>query len=376
MKPTNDCLSTFGRASLLLRASVAAAALQTGTVMAGSLPASPRERISINDDWRFTKDDPAGIAEDLAYPRGRGAVPTKGIAAYILPTGNDFIADPAKRYVRPEANFGGASPYVSPSFNDANWRKLDLPHDFGVDGAFIPPGQAGSDGAMGRLPFFGVAWYRKHLSIPAADAGKQIFLDVDGSMSYSTVWCNAQIVGGWPYGYTSWRVDLTPYVKPGADNVLTIRLDNPPASSRWYPGGGIYRNVWLTKTPPVHIGHWGTHVKPRNVSASSATIDIDVRIDNDSTSSETTSVETRLYALDRDGQRAATAVAAIAPKEIMVAPRSTATTSGTLTLAKPALWGPPPTQQPNLYVAVTTIATGGRVIDSVETHFGIRDLRF
>jgi len=75
--------------------------------MGGSLPASPRERISINDDWRFTKDDPAGITENLAYPRGRGAVPTNGIAAYILPTGNDFIADPAKRYVRPEGNFGG-----------------------------------------------------------------------------------------------------------------------------------------------------------------------------------------------------------------------------------------------------------------------------
>lgn len=373
MKPTNDRRSTFGRASLLLTASVAAAALQTGTVMAGSLPASPRERISINDDWRFTKDDPAGIAEDLAYPRGRGAVPTNGIAAYILPTGNDFIADPAKRYVRPEANFGGAIPYVSPSFDDANWRKLDLPHDFGVDGAFIPPGQAGSDGAMGRLPFFGVAWYRKHLSIPASDAGKQIFLDVDGSMSYSTVWCNGQIVGGWPYGYTSWRVDLTSYVKPGADNVLAIRLDNPPTSSRWYPGGGIYRNVWLTKTAPVHIAQWGTFVTTPEVSAGSAAVMLKVTIDNNTKAEVNVSVGTQIYALDANGQRGASAVASIAAVNAPVAAGKSASVDTRTTMVNPKLWSP---KTPNLYVAVTTVTHDGAVVDSYETPFGIRTFKY
>ena len=76
-------------------------------------------------------------------------------------------------------------------------------------------------------------------------------------MSYATVWLNGQFVGGWPYGYSSWRLDLTPYLKPGAENVLAIRLDNPPTSSRWYPGGGIYRNVWLVKTAPVHVAPLG-----------------------------------------------------------------------------------------------------------------------
>ena len=102
--------------------------------------------------------------------------------------------------------------------------------------------------------------------MPAADQGKQFYLDVDGAMSYASVWLNGQFVGGWPYGYASWRVDLTPYVKPGADNVLAIRLDNPPDSSRWYPGGGIYRNVWLVKTAPVHVGQWGTFVTTPEVS--------------------------------------------------------------------------------------------------------------
>ena len=262
MKTSNHTVSNFRRVALLMAASVAAVLLPTGALMAAD---SPRERVSFDDDWRFTKNDPAGVTDNLAYPRtggrgGRGAAsapaanPATGIAAFILPTGNDLIADPTKRFTRPEGNYGGAIPYVSPTFNDAGWRQLDLPHDFGIEGPFIPQGQPGSDGATGRLPYFGVAWYRKHLALPAADAGKQIYLELDGSMSYTTVWCNGQIVGGWPYGYSSWRVDLTPYVKAGADNVLAIRLDNPDNSSRWYPGGGIYRNVWLTKTAPVHIG--------------------------------------------------------------------------------------------------------------------------
>ena len=247
---------------------VAIALLQTGSAFAADLG-----RVSINDDWRFIKNDPAGFSNYLAYPRApqagrgrRGAAapapapafsPTSGIAQYILPTGDNFIADPAKRYAKPDGNYGADIPYVNPSFDDKGWRQLDLPHDFGIEGPFIPPGRNGSDGAMGRRPFYGAAWYRKHLSIPAVDAGKQIYLDMDGAMSYATVWCNGQIVGGWPYGYSSWRVDLTPMIKPGAENVLAIRLDNPADSSRWYPGGGIYRNVWLTTTTPVPCGTMG-----------------------------------------------------------------------------------------------------------------------
>ena len=84
-------------------------------------------------------------------------------------------------------------------------------------------------------------------------------------MSYSSVWCNGQYVGGWPYGYASFRLDLTPYIKAGQKNVLAIRLDNPDDTSRWYPGSGIYRNVWLVKTSPVHVEQWGTFVRNQQV---------------------------------------------------------------------------------------------------------------
>ena len=332
---------------------------------AAQLQAADLARVSINDDWRFIKGDPDGITNNLAYPRaprtgrGRGGAstnppapafnPATGIAEYILPTGNSFIADPAKRYAKPDGNYGADIPYVSPSFDDSGWRQLDLPHDFAIEGPFIPPGKPGSDGAMGRLPFFGVAWYRKQLPIPAADAGKQIYLDLDGAMSYATVWCNGQIVGGWPYGYSSWRVDLTPVIKPGADNVLAIRLDNPANSSRWYPGGGIYRNVWLTKTSPVHVSQWGTFITTPEVSASSATVNIKIDSENNSKTDASVTVTTVIYPLDATGQinRTKPPMASLAV-EVAIKAGDKTTTSQTIQLPNPKLWSP---KTPTLYVA-------------------------
>src|SRR5262249_46332096 len=154
----------------------------------------------------------------------------------------------------------------------------NLPHDWAIAGPFNHAG----GGGMGRLPTAGVGWYRKKLEIPATDSTKSIFLDVDGAMSYAAVWLNGHIVGGWPYGYSSWRLDLTPFVKFGGENELVIRLDNPPSSSRWYPGAGIYRNVWLTKTAPVHVAHWGTLLTTPEISSESATVNLKVTVDNDS----------------------------------------------------------------------------------------------
>jgi beta-galactosidase len=352
-----------------------------------------RERISINDDWRFKRDDPPGNTVSLIYdvrPEGQDgqagpadAEPTAAekvsvatqpiMKPWILPTGNRFVKDPARRHVRPVGSWGGDVPYVKREFDDRSWRRVDLPHDWAIEGPFVT---SGPGGGMGRLPSSGVGWYRKKLDIPAADAGKSIFLDVDGAMSYATVWLNGEIVGGWPYGYSSWRVDLTPYVVPGRANQLAIRLDNPPRSSRWYPGGGLYRNVWLTKTQALHVGQWGTQLTTRQVSAGSATIDLEVTLDNDAKTGATVSVNTEIFALDADGRRSGDVVATIAPAETPVAPGASATVTGSVTIAKPRLWGPPPQQQPNRYVAVTTVLHQGRATDTFETPFGIREVRF
>lgn len=375
MNSANHTNTMVCRIVLMLGAGMAAVLLQGRVVVAAD---SPRQRISIDDDWRFTKGDPAGVAESLTYPRAPGRrggqatsqpSPTSGIAAYILPTGNPFIADPAKRYKRPEGNYGGDVPYVLPGFDDSGWRQLDLPHDFGIEGPFIP----GGDGATGKLPYYGVAWYRKKLDIPAADEGREIFLDVDGAMSYATLWCNGQIVGGWPYGYASWRLDLTPYLKPGAANTLAIRLDNPPNSSRWYPGGGIYRNVWLTKTSPVHVGHWGTFVTTPKVSAASSTVELKVTVDNDSKSDASVSVSTEIFALDDQGKRTGDPVASLPKADASIPAGKSATVEANATIAGAKLWSP---KAPNRYVAVTTVKQIDAVVDTYETPFGIRTITY
>lgn len=379
---------------LTLVALVLGQSLLSGTLIAQIT--APRERISIDDDWRFMKGDPQGNTVNLLYDvrprgwgrRGGGGVPagetqspTTNVVAptppavikqWILPTGNDFINDAKRKFARPEGNLGDGIAYVQADFDDSSWRQLNLPHDWGIEGPFLTTG----GGSTGRLPFYGVGWYRKKLAIPAEDAGRLVFLDVDGAMSYATVWLNGRIVGGWPYGYASWRVDLTPYMKPGEVNQLAIRLDNPPDSSRWYPGGGIYRNVWLVKTSPVHIGQWGTYLTTPEVSAASATINLKVTVDNNSKQNTDVSVSTEIFSLDANGDRTGAAVADIAPANLQISSGASAVTEGTGIIANPKLWGPPPQQKPNRYVAVTTVLQDGNVVDSYETPFGIRTLKF
>ncbi|MFZ2148133.1 MAG: beta-galactosidase GalB [Sedimentisphaerales bacterium] len=355
-----------------------------------------RERISINENWRFYKYDLVAKADDLIYDvrpevkdnwddRPADDKPTEAedvkttqmvLKPWILPTGNGFIKDPAKRHVRPEGNPGSDFPFVQSDFDDTSWENVNLPHDWAIERPFYEGPNPEVGGGMGRLPSPGVAWYRKNLDIPISDAGKSIFLDVDGAMSYAMVWLNGKLVGGWPFGYASWRVDLTPYVVPGGENQLAIRLDNPPESSRWYPGGGIYRNVWLTKTNPVHVGHWGTFVTTSDISEVSATISLEVTIENDYRDNITIKVITQIFALDVKGNKTGKVVSTFAPLETSVAAGKRIKVEGSVTLKNPRLWGPPPTQVPNLYEAVTTLLQNDKVVDQYETRFGIRSLRF
>lgn len=357
------------------------------------IPATSRERILINDNWRFTKGDPTNInSKSLLYdvrPDSRGEDQRERLAEatedaskvaatnqpvlkpWILPSGNRFIKDPAKRFVRPEGNPGGDVPYVQNHFDDSGWRKLSLPHDWAIEGPFNSGGVGGS---MGRLPSPGIGWYRKKFDLSASDAGKSIFLDVDGAMAYAVVWVNGKLVGGWPFGYNSWRLDITSYLVLGGENQIAIRLDNPPDFSRWYPGAGIYRNVWLTKTTPVHVGQWGTFVTTPEVSRERATVKCRVTVDNDSKQPVNVLVATELFVAGTNGAAIGTAVAKIGAQELKIAAGGSAEASGSATVANPKLWGAPPTQQPNRYVAVTTVLQDGKVVDRYETRFGIRSI--
>ncbi len=225
-----------------------------------------RERINMNCDWRYQENDPDGVDSVLHYSR---------LKPYLLPCANNFILF-GKKHKSPEGNLGGDIAYVSLDFDDSGWRQLNLPHDWAIEGPF----NIDYMGATGKLPYWGIRWYRKTFDLAEEDVGRQIYLDVDGAMSYASVWCNGYYVGGWPYGYASFRLDLTPYIKAGQKNVLAIRLDNPDDASRWYPGGGIYRNVWLLKTTPVHVEQWGTFVRNVQVKPEKAIMEMGVNVEN------------------------------------------------------------------------------------------------
>ena len=192
-------------------------------------------------------------------------------------------------------------------------------------------------------------------------------------MAYATVWLNGKFVGGWPYGYASFELDLTPYVEFGGENVIAIRLDNPQESSRWYPGGGIYRNVWLVKTAPVHVAHWGAYVTTPEVSRQSATVKIDVTMENSSRKDDVATMTAAIYAVNASNQKVGAPVATSPRVEMEVSAQKQTQKQVLLTLANPKLWS---LAQPNRYVVVVTVETPGKPGDRYETLFGIRTIKF
>lgn len=309
-----------------------------------------RERISLNAGWQFRKGDPEETGASLTYTK---------LKPWMLPTANAFREIPP--LPRPEGGAPGETlACVQPDFDDKEWRTLNLPHE----GAF----QQELPGETGKLPWSGIAWYRKTIDLPASDRGRMISLEIDGAMSHSSVWCNGHFVGGWPCGYASYHLDLTPYLKPGDSNTLAIRLNNPEHSSRWYPGGGIYRNVWLTKTAPIHVKQWGTFVTTSNVSKDSATIDISTQVSNGSNTPAEVQVITHIT-----NQQDGVVVTSSAPVALTLTPGGTSTVKDKITIPEPQLWD---TQTPNLYLAVVVIQQDGQILDTHETPFGVRKAEF
>jgi beta-galactosidase len=334
------------------------------TALAGFMraaePAAPRERLSFNADWRFHRGDPQWVAPQLDYATVR---------AWLLPSSAPLLGAASARPARPAGSLGSDIGCVRPDYDDRDWRSLNLPHDWGIEGPF----RQDLPGDTGKLPFAGPGWYRKHFTLPAGDAGRRLILEIDGAMSCPLVWLNGEFVGGWAYGYTSFQLDLTPYAKPGAENVLAIRLDPLPESSRWYPGAGLYRNVWLTKTGPVHVSQWGTIVTTPRVGAEEALVSIEVLTMNETGDTAELTVNTELFPLDAAGHRAASPVASGLPVPLRAPSHRESSITQTLKVGSPKLWSP---AQPNRYVAISTLRRGDAVVDRVETSFGIRTIAF
>ena len=363
-----------------------------------SLPgyAQVRERISFNDNWRFYKYSPTEKADGLIYdarPAINGyddsinadAKPTDAVKInatqqvlkpWIMPTGNAFIGDTTRHHPRPAGEPGAEFAFVQTNFDDSSWEALSLPHDWAIKGPFYTGNNPEVGGGMGRLPSHGVAWYRKQFKLTDDDAGKQIYLDIDGAMSYSMVWLNGHLVGGWPYGYSSYRLDLTPYLNFDSVNQLAIRLDNPNNSSRWYPGGGIYRNVWLVKTSPVHVDQWGTQVVTENVSTESAEVKLTLKVKNAQTRGQAVRLVNKIYQANHAGKPTGALVSKFATRHAMIAGNYSEAVTSTVTVSNPRLWGPVPSQTPHRYVIVSQVYQGEKLVDEYHTLFGIRKVEF
>ena len=152
---------------------------------------------------------------------------------------------------------------------------MRLPHDWAIAGPFNPD----ENGFAGKLPWRGVGWYRKSFTLDR-EAGDRVYLDFDGVMAFPKVYVNGKLAGEWDYGYTSFRVDATPFVNLKGPNVVAVRVDTTKHGTRWYPGAGIYRKVTLEIRKPVHIAHWATYITTPEITDESATVNVQTTIEN------------------------------------------------------------------------------------------------
>jgi beta-galactosidase len=272
--------------------------------------------------------------------------------------------------VRENLNFNASWKFVrsdSPDFKlsefaDTTWRVLDLPHDWSIEGKFAENNPSGVGG--GALPG-GVGWYRKTFSLPEADSLKRIYITFDGIYQNSEVYINGIFLGKRPNGYISFQYDLTPFLQYGENrrNVIAVRVDNSDQpNSRWYSGSGIYRNVWLLKTNPIHIDLWGTHITTPKVTQDTAEVKLSITISNKTSSREKLQVETRI--LDHRNK-----IIAKKQTEFEVAYNSIQEVEQLLVVTSPALWS---IENPYLYKVWNCVKLKKKIIDITETTFGIR----
>ncbi|WP_136606238.1 Ig-like domain-containing protein [Paenibacillus dokdonensis] len=273
----------------------------------------------------------------------------------------DFNAD--WRFQR--ENGGSISGAQAPDFDDHAWRQLNLPHDWSIELDFNANSPATHEG--GFLDG-GTGWYRKTFTLPASMSGKHLSIDFDGVYMNSTTYLNGQVLGTYPYGYTSFSYDISDKVyTDGRENVLAVKVNNTQPSSRWYSGSGIYRNVYLTVTSPVHVARYGTFVTTPDLETAYASgradVNIVTKVANDSTVPAEVSVRSSI--VDAAGNH----VAMVDSKKVTAGAGKVTSFEDKTQINHPELWS---TTNPYLYKVITEVIAGGKTVDTYETSFGAR----
>ncbi len=252
------------------------------------------------------------------------------------------------------------------TFDDHGWQRVHLPHDYVVDGPFDEAAATGH-GSLPVMP----AWYRKTLTLRAQDRGKSIWIDFDGVFRDSTVYLNGHKLGNWPSGYAPVRYDIAKFAVFGGRNLLAVHVDPRRFEGWWYEGGGIYRHVWLNIADPVHVRPWGTFVQsavlgPEGQANPDADLTIATGVDNKGSMPQIVQVTSRIV-----GPNGRTAASVTSSRTL--GGGATADISQTASLRKAVVWS---IENPKMYRLITTIRLGRKVVDQVETSFGIRTIRF
>jgi beta-galactosidase len=301
-----------------------------------------RERILMDDGWKFALGNAADPDRDFEFRRGRAFLKA-----------------------------GEVSGALGPQFDDSGWRVVDLPHDWAVELPFLSGGDDlhkchGFKPVGGAFPETTIGWYRKAFEIPASDKGRRLALEFDGVYRDCTVWLNGHYLGRNESGYSSFRFDITDVAEYGGLNVLVVRVDASQYEGWFYEGAGIYRHVWLTKTAPLHIGHWGICVRPE-VKGDSAAVTILTTIANESDKPATFQLTSVI------GDPSKKSVARGTTRARTIEPWSEIEVTQEITVKSPHLWS---LDDPYLYEVVSTVQSGHEPVDETVTAFGIRTIRF
>ena len=252
------------------------------------------------------------------------------------------------------------STFKQKAYDDTKWRKLDLPHDWSIEGQISPDLAS----CTGYLPG-GIGWYRKHFKVSDKQARHYIYFE--GVYNRSEVYLNGHLLGKRPNGYISFLYDLTPYLKEDEDNVLAVRVDHSrSADSRWYTGSGIYRDVWMVSAGDIHFAQWGIGWKATSLTDRRATVAVDVEVQKHVEASG--KLEVKVSLSDAQGKEVAKASRKIADGKV-----GTAKETLTLRVNKPNRWD---LDTPYLYTLKTELLADGKLIDATETNVGLRTLEF
>ncbi|MES2777608.1 MAG: glycoside hydrolase family 2 TIM barrel-domain containing protein [Bacteroidota bacterium] len=251
-----------------------------------------------------------------------------------------------------------------PNFDDSKWRKLDVPHDWGIEGKYDSLSITKRGG--GYLPA-GIGWYRKQLIVPTTYTGKRVYIEFDGIMSNSDVWVNGHLLGHRPFGYVPILYDITDWLNLGKPNIIAVRADNTEQpASRWYAGAGIYRHVTLNIVDPVHLDRWGVFIHTPEITKQNARVTIEASVTNQSKKPGQLMVQTTITSPSGKQLKSK-------PTALTVEAGQTAKTEQTIMVPHPELWD---IETPNIYKASTIVTLNNKIIDDQENTFGIRDARF